>query len=171
MVGNEVEPLIWVSCYLRMPGIHTGGGLLFALLLISHMDSFPDSKVHGANMGPIWGRQDPGGPHVGPMNFAIWVNTRNAVRFCRISTAIFYDVIDLRYVTTSSKASEILKKTCLNFSISSVPVDDTALLGAGTSAGTVMTKFRSNDDQFRSHIYTQDRYVKGPSKKEVTPVC
>ena len=24
-------------------------------------------------MGPIWGRQDPGGPHVGPMNFAIWV--------------------------------------------------------------------------------------------------
>ena len=32
----------------------------------------PDSKVHGANMGPIWGRQDPGGPHVGPMNLAIW---------------------------------------------------------------------------------------------------
>ena len=32
----------------------------------------PDSKVHGANMGPIWGRQDPGGPHVGHMNFAIW---------------------------------------------------------------------------------------------------
>ena len=23
-------------------------------------------------MGPIWGRQDPGGPHVGPMHFAIW---------------------------------------------------------------------------------------------------
>ena len=39
-------------------------------------DSIPDSKVHGANMGPIWGRQDPGGPHVGPMNLAIcdeWV--------------------------------------------------------------------------------------------------
>ena len=32
----------------------------------------PASKVHGANMGPFWGRQDPGGPHVGPMNFAIW---------------------------------------------------------------------------------------------------
>ena len=23
-------------------------------------------------MGPIWGRQDPGGPHVGPINFTIW---------------------------------------------------------------------------------------------------
>ena len=34
--------------------------------------SIPDNKVHGSNMGPIWGRQDPGGPHVGPMNFAIW---------------------------------------------------------------------------------------------------
>ena len=32
----------------------------------------PDSKVHVANMVPIWGRQDPGGPHVGHMNFAIW---------------------------------------------------------------------------------------------------
>ena len=32
----------------------------------------PDGKVHGANMGPIWGRQDPGGSNVGPMNFAIW---------------------------------------------------------------------------------------------------
>ena len=26
----------------------------------------PDSKIHGANMGPTWGRQDPGGPHVNP---------------------------------------------------------------------------------------------------------
>ena len=32
----------------------------------------PDSKIHGANIGPNWGRQDPGEPHVGPMNFAIW---------------------------------------------------------------------------------------------------
>ena len=34
--------------------------------------NIPDCKVCGANMGPIWGRQDQGGPHVGPMNFAIW---------------------------------------------------------------------------------------------------
>ena len=34
--------------------------------------AIPGSKVHGASMGPIWGRQAPGGPHVGPMNFAIW---------------------------------------------------------------------------------------------------
>ena len=26
-------------------------------------------------MGPIWGQQDPGGSHVGPMRFAIWVAT------------------------------------------------------------------------------------------------
>ena len=31
----------------------------------------PDSKVHGAIMGPIWGQQDPGGSHVVPMNIAI----------------------------------------------------------------------------------------------------
>ena len=34
--------------------------------------AIPDSKAHGTNMGPIWGRQGPGGPHVGPMNIAIW---------------------------------------------------------------------------------------------------
>ena len=36
----------------------------------------PDSKVHRANMGPIWGQPDPAGPHVGPMNFAIWAATK-----------------------------------------------------------------------------------------------
>ena len=30
------------------------------------IDTYPDSKVHGANMGSIWGRQDPGGTRVGP---------------------------------------------------------------------------------------------------------
>ena len=37
----------------------------------------PDSKVHGAIMGPIWGPQDPGMPHVGPRNLAIWGGVRN----------------------------------------------------------------------------------------------
>ena len=32
----------------------------------------PDSKVHGANMGPICDRQDPGGTHAGHVNLAIW---------------------------------------------------------------------------------------------------
>ena len=38
-----------------------------------HLRYYLYSKVYGANMGPIWGRQDPGGPHVGPIIFAIWV--------------------------------------------------------------------------------------------------
>ena len=33
----------------------------------------PDSNFHGAHMGPTWRQQDPGGPHVGPMNLAIRV--------------------------------------------------------------------------------------------------
>ena len=34
-----------------------------------NMNKNLDNKVHGANMGPIWVRQDPGGPHVGSMIF------------------------------------------------------------------------------------------------------
>ena len=32
----------------------------------------PDSKAHGANMGPIWGREDPGGPNVGSTSNGSW---------------------------------------------------------------------------------------------------
>ena len=32
----------------------------------------PDNKVHRADMGPTWGRQDPGRPHIGHMNLALW---------------------------------------------------------------------------------------------------
>ena len=33
--------------------------------------NIPDSKVHGANMGPTWVLSAPDGPHGGPMNLAI----------------------------------------------------------------------------------------------------
>ena len=37
------------------------------LKCINKLDvKYPDSKVNGANMGLIWGRQDPGGSHVAP---------------------------------------------------------------------------------------------------------
>ena len=49
--------------------------------ILNRLLKYPDSKIHGANMGLIWGRQDPGGPHVGPMNFAIRVgNVADNVR-------------------------------------------------------------------------------------------
>ena len=54
---------------------------------------YSDSKIHGANVGPTWGCQDPGGPHVGHTNLAIWVFFRNLhlqdnlTRDCFTSTA------------------------------------------------------------------------------------
>ena len=51
----------------------------------------------GANTGPIWGRQDPGGPHVGPMNLAVWdrYNTSND------SLKIQYDINQGTYIIQS----------------------------------------------------------------------
>ena len=40
--------------------------------LIGPWENIPDNKVHGDNMGPTGGRQDPGRPHVGHINIAIW---------------------------------------------------------------------------------------------------
>ena len=39
-------------------------------------------------MGPIWGRQDPGGPHVGPMNFAIWDHAQILNPYTNIKAAL-----------------------------------------------------------------------------------
>ena len=51
-----------------------------------HISVDPESKVNGANMGPIYGREDPGGPHVGPMNFAIWAAFHLAAYVCTMAT-------------------------------------------------------------------------------------
>ena len=54
---------------------------------------FPDSKV---NMGPIWGRQDPGWPHVGSMDFAIWVVMFIDIRYAsKISVLFILQCIDV----------------------------------------------------------------------------
>ena len=39
-------------------------------------------------MRPIWGRQDPCGPHVSPMNFAIWVLIPSVLKSIEISLII-----------------------------------------------------------------------------------
>ena len=58
IAASSVNILVYVRCVVPEAGIKDSDN--------------PDSKVHGANMGPNWGQQDPGGPHVGPMNLAIW---------------------------------------------------------------------------------------------------
>ena len=82
----------------------------------------PDSKIHWANMGSSWDRQDAGGPHVGPMDFAIWeplksesghdahfvyYNCDNKVRhvFFKVSSAIrvvSYNYINPGYFTLAA---------------------------------------------------------------------
>ena len=70
----------------------------------------PDSKVHGANMGPTWVLSAPDGPHVGPMNLAIsgslcypvpsGVNFFVRVCFCLCAVNLPY--ILLIYICTNS---------------------------------------------------------------------
>ena len=42
-------------------------------IFLTRSQQWPDSKVHGANMGPTWDLSAPDGPHVGPTNLAIGV--------------------------------------------------------------------------------------------------
>ena len=81
LVQKRPKILHFISCIQNTHNRHSiarlWGQAMECLFFYSKSDLYPslmipDSKAHGTNMGPIWGRQDPGGPHVGPMNFAIW---------------------------------------------------------------------------------------------------
>ena len=56
-------------------------------------------------MGPIWGRQDPGGPRVGPMNFAIWET------YSQVRGPIYHDVIYGTVITVTESESDFTLKT------------------------------------------------------------
>ena len=43
----------------------------YATIFVFHTTKTPDSKVHGANMGPTWVLSAPDGPHVGLMNLEV----------------------------------------------------------------------------------------------------
>ena len=73
---------MFLSCpYTTDNTVATAWDILFNIILHIHQGItlkkfpkiyIPHSKVHRPNMGSIWGRQDPDGPHVGHMNSAIW---------------------------------------------------------------------------------------------------
>ena len=79
---------MWIFCFVPFIPWLELSGFLFELckkcftqsnIMVNIACSLPDSKIHGADVGPNWGRQDPGGLHVGPMNFAIWASLSNGI--------------------------------------------------------------------------------------------
>ena len=42
-------------------------------IAVAGVINYPDTKVHGENMGPTWVLSAPDGPHIGPMNLDIRV--------------------------------------------------------------------------------------------------
>ena len=74
-------------------------------------------------MGPIWGRQDPGGPHVGPINFAIWVTMHNSEQMRWGEAYVPYEAIRQwviiglamtrsKSVNPSTSMYKLIRKTC-----------------------------------------------------------
>ena len=55
----------------------------------------PNSKVHGANIGPTWALSAPDGPHVGPMNLPI----RGTLYF---GSVVLGNVANFLYMLSSS---------------------------------------------------------------------
>ena len=81
---------------------------------------FPDSMVHVTNMGPTWVLPAPGGPHVGPMNFAIMVN---------------FDQIIERRSTNFMQSDGHVRRVASPQSVSHFFVTEAQRLQAGLSSG------------------------------------
>ena len=83
-----------------------------------------DSKVHGSYMRPTscrptWGLQDPGGPHVGPMNLAIREHS-SVIQYCLAKINIV-NVQLISYITSHDKrmllkSHSLLCRCCLIWS-------------------------------------------------------
>ena len=71
---------------------------------------FPDSKVHGANMGPTWVLSAPDGPHVVPMNLAVRV----------VVICCFHVVIDIAHTAMVTLMTQGQSYDC-PYPIASVP--------------------------------------------------
>ena len=61
------------TCLAGFTGYDCESGEVYSLHQSQLIGTCPDSKVHGASMGPTWVLSAPGGPHMGPMNLAIRV--------------------------------------------------------------------------------------------------
>ena len=92
LMTSSCSPIFFriVSLALRQsydcPGVISEATLRDLSVSVSNgVTNIPDNKVHGANMGPIWGRQDPGGPHVAPWTLLSGIKPLAACRLWSIS--------------------------------------------------------------------------------------
>ena len=101
-ISTERMPLLLDSC-VQVPKEWTTGS----------RQTFPDSKVHGANLGLTWVLSAPDGPHVGPMSLAI------RVALTPQSTAVPAEMIMPRWAMISLHKEQMIRKSlqCHDFTM------------------------------------------------------
>ena len=93
IIANDLEQCGQPGCCHR----------LFPVSCISHGATFPDNNVHGANIGPIWGRQDPGEPYVGPKKLAIWDDIGLLLSLIITHRALVSECWNMRFLVLCNK--------------------------------------------------------------------
>ena len=117
---------------------------------------YPDSKRHGANIGPTWVLSAPDGPHVGPMNLVIrvWRLLReNVFAWTQSSVLMVMNhgaeahnmyTVEFRYFWTNIK-----KKTNLNLKSKSKRVYLQSALGYINASGRSKAVIRRSQAVFK----------------------
>ena len=111
---------------------------------------YPDSKVHGANMGPIWGQHDPGGPMSAPWTLlsgyicTTSFHTSNwvLVYYRKHDIKFAFSVISWRWDATDSwKRASWKTSVHVSYILNTRCVGGQATQKARPSAATVFTMF------------------------------
>ena len=88
MVSLNIDIEFWLSLWL-MTAIKFNTGIYYsAIPPNTHFSPQCLQSLIARFMGPIWGWQDPGGPHAGPMNLAIWGTLPIVLSEFRVSSFI-----------------------------------------------------------------------------------
>ena len=101
---TRMEPYPWWAIDLGRRYLLTSVAVYTTYIRGKH----PDSKVRGAKMGPIWSRQDPGGSHVGPINFAIWAYICQTQRYLQNSPMSILLFFHAKFLITQAVSRTLL---------------------------------------------------------------
>ena len=113
--------------------------ILWQLIYNAIMYGYPDSKVHGVNMGPTWFLSAPDCPHVRPINLAIRVCNNHDVKSIRIDLSHKPHSASDKYPTIHNFVAEMCTHVHIFYKLVYCRAWDMGLVNCGICATSLLS--------------------------------
>ena len=102
------RPVMWSFDVCFVVSFNKLWNKLVSLVTIIGTYNYPDSKIHGANMGPTWVLSTTGGSQVGLLNLAIWVAVLGWEEYCLINVETKMSLWNMCWIYTQIIMSQFI---------------------------------------------------------------